>query len=131
QGSEPFTGSQMVVADRAGLQIRDIKATSTIVPIPESKAAYFAAWLLLGDIWKTKGDFSIPKSDPVKYHRLRKDLQLVRDRLKIIDRLLKKKESRGEDVKKLRRRWKEAESVAVHEPGSAGRLLDELGRLVP
>lgn len=130
QGAEPFTGSQKVIADKSGLQIRDIKATSKIVPLPDGKLTSFAAWLLLGDIWKTQGDFSIPKSNPAKYHRFSIDLQSVQARLKAIDRILKKKESRGDDVKMLRRRWKEAKAVALHEPGSAGKLLDELSSLV-
>jgi len=130
QGAEPFTGSQQVVAGRSGLQIRDIKATSKIVPMADGKTASFAAWILLGDIWKTTGDFSIPQSDPVKYSRLSKDLRTVQARLKVLDRLLKKKESRGDDVKNLLRRLKEAKAVALHEPESAGTLLNELGNLV-
>jgi len=130
QGAEPFTGSQKVVADKSGLQIRDIKATSKIVPMPDGKTISFAAWLYLGDIWKTHGDFSIPKSDPVKYRSFSKDLRTVQARLKVIDRQLMKKESRGDDVKKLRRKWKEAKAVALHEPGSAETLLDQLGILV-
>jgi hypothetical protein len=130
QGAEPFTGSQQVVAGKNGLQIRNVKATSKVVPMADGKTASFAAWILLGDIWKTTGDFSIPQSDPVKYSRLSKDLRTVQARLKILDRLLKKKESRGDDVKNLRRRLKEAKAVALHEPESAGKLLNELGNLV-
>lgn len=37
------------------------------------------------------------------------------------------REAKGEDVKKLRRRWKEAKAVTVHEPGSARATIDELG----
>jgi hypothetical protein len=36
----------------------------------------------------------------------------------------------GEDVKKLRRKWKEAKAAAVHEPGSAKGLLGETSQIV-
>lgn len=130
QGAEPFTGSQKVVADRSGLHVTDIKATSKIIPLADEKTIAFAAWLHLGDIWKTKGDFSIPKADPMRYRSFSEDLQAVQARLKVIDRLLKKREARGEKVKKLRRRWNEAKAAALHDPRSAGTLIDELGSQV-
>lgn len=126
QGAEPFDGSQRVVADKNGLHVKDIKATSKIVPMPEGKTEYFAAWLRLGDIWRTSGDFSIPKSDPAKYRNLERGIRDAMSRLAIIDKKLKTREARGEDVKKLRRRWKEARAAAMHEPGSTLRLFDEL-----
>lgn len=126
QGAEPFNGSQKVVADKNGIHVKDIKATSKIVPMPEGKTEYFAAWLRLGDIWKTSGDFSIPKSDPVKYRSLETGIHRALARLAIIDKKLKAREARGEDVKKLRRRWKESKAAATHEPGSALRLFEEL-----
>ncbi len=129
QGAEPFDGSQKVVADRHGLRVKDIKATSKIVPMPDGKTEYFAAWLHLGDIWKTNGDFSIPKSDPGKYHKLDQGIREAMTRLDIIDKKLKAREAKGEDVKKLRRRWKEAKAAAMHDPGSAQELLSELNRV--
>jgi hypothetical protein len=36
-----------------------------------------------------------------------------------MDRELKAKEARGEDVKKMRRRWKEERAGVVHEAGQA------------
>ncbi len=125
QGAEPFDGSQKVVADKNGIHVRDIKATSKIVPMPEGKTEYFAAWLHLGDIWKTSGDFSISKSDSVKYRNLETSIRKALSQLAIIDKKLKMREARGEDVKKLRRRWKEAKAAAMHEPANALRL-DEL-----
>jgi hypothetical protein len=124
QGAEPFTGSQKVVADRDGLRVTDIKATSEIVLLPGGRSEYFAAWRYLGDIWKTGGDYSIPRSDPAKYKALEKALREAVTQLDAIDRKLKDREANGEDVKKLRRRWKEARAAALHEPGSA--LLQEL-----
>jgi hypothetical protein len=126
QGAEPFDGSQKVVADQYELHVKDIKATSKIVPLPDGKTEYFAAWLHLGDIWKTSGNFSIPKPDPLKYRNLDKGIRDAIARLDIIDKKLKAKEAMGENVKKLRRRWKEAKAAAVHEPESGLRLLDEL-----
>jgi hypothetical protein len=46
----------------------------------------------------------------------------------MLDRDLKTKEARGENVKKLRRRWKEARAAATHDPGSGQKLLIELSR---
>jgi len=128
QGAEPFDGSQKVVAGRNGLHIKDIKVMSKIVPMPDGKTQYFAAWLHLGDIWKTGGDFSIPKSDPAKYRGLNQDLRDVHAKLTMLDFDLKTKETRGENVKKLRRRWKSAKSAAAHDPASARKLLNELSR---
>jgi DNA repair ATPase RecN len=68
----------------------------------------------LGDIWKTSGDFSIPKSDPVKYRKLEKDIQRSMKKLDAEDRELKQREEKGEAVKKLRRRWKETRAAVVH-----------------
>jgi hypothetical protein len=84
----------------------------------------FAAWMKLGDIWKTSGDFSIPKSDAVRYRALDKGIRDAFVQLEAIDRKLKVREAKGEDVKKLRRRWKEAKAAAVHEPGSAKLLME-------
>jgi hypothetical protein len=127
QGAEPFTGSQRVVADRNGLRVKDIRATSRIVPMEGGKVENFAAWIRLGDIWKTGGDFSIPTYDPAKYRDLEKGIRTIRARLDIIDKKLKAREAKGEDVKKLRRRWKEARAAAAHEPGSSARMIEELG----
>ncbi len=124
QGAEPFTGSQRVVAGRDGLQVTDIKATSKIVPMAGGKTEYFAAWLHLGDIWRTSGDFSIPKSDAAKYSALEKGIAQSLARLDAIDKKLRAHEQKGEDVKKLRRRWKEARAVAVHEPEKAAALIE-------
>ncbi len=130
QGAEPFTGSQRVVADKDGLRINDIRATSKIVPIAGGKTEYFAAWMHLGDIWKTGGDFSIPTSDAIKYRALKQGLAEAFGQLKVIDKKLKARERKGEDVKKLRRRWKEARAAAVHDPGSAAALIDAVMRQV-
>jgi hypothetical protein len=126
QGAEPFTGSQKVVADKNGLHVKDIKATSKIELMEDGKIENFAAWLRLGDIWKTSGDFSIPKSDPAKYRNLDKGIRDALARLDVIDKKLKAREAKGENVKKLRRRWKEAKAAAVHEPGSVRGLLVDL-----
>lgn len=130
QGAEPFTGSQKVVAGKNGLHVKDIKATSKIELMGGGKIENFAAWLRLGDIWRTSGDFSIPKSDPAKYRDLDKGIRDALARLDVIDRKLKVREAKGEDVKKIRRRWKEAKAAAVHEPGSARGLLGETSQIV-
>jgi len=126
QGAEPFTGSQKVVADKNGLWVKDIKATSKIELMEGGKIENFAAWMKLGDIWKTTGDFSIPKSDPAKYRALDKGIRDAVARLDMIDKKLKAKEAKGENVKKLRRRWKETKAAAVHEPEAARQALEAL-----
>ncbi|HEY6010565.1 MAG TPA: hypothetical protein VIX18_03760, partial [Nitrospirota bacterium] len=100
------------------LWVKDIKETSKIVPLPDGRTEYFAAWLHLGDIWKTSGDFSMPKSDPAKYRTLERDLRAINARLEALDTRLKAREAKGENVKKLRRQWKEARAAAAHEPSS-------------
>jgi hypothetical protein len=126
QGAEPFTGSQTVIADRNGIHVKNIRATSKIEPMPGGKIEYFAAWLRLGDIWKTSGDFSIPKSDPLKYRMEEKNMRDALARIAVTDRELKARASKGEDVKKLRRRWKDAKAAVVHEPGSAMILFKDI-----
>lgn len=114
QGAEPFTGGQKVVADRKMLRVKDIRATSKITLMEGGQTRDFAAWLHLGDIWKTRGDFLIPKADPEKYRDLEKGIDEAMAKLRDAERELKSRELRGEEVKKLRRRWKEAKAAAVH-----------------
>jgi hypothetical protein len=130
QGAEPFTGSQTVVADENGLRVKDIKATSKIKFMEDGKTEYFAAWLRLGDIWKTSGNFSIAKADPGKYRALERGLSKTLAELAAIDRKLKSREARGLDVKKPRRAWKEAKATASHDPGSAAAMIRELSVLL-
>jgi len=126
QGAEPFTGSQTVVAGREGIHVKDIKATSKITLMEGGRIEYFAAWMPLGDIWKTSGDFSIPRSDPKKYRGLDRGVRETLARIETIDRKLKASEAKGENVKTLRRKWKEARAAAVHDPGSAEILIREI-----
>jgi hypothetical protein len=126
QGAEPFTGSQRIVADKNGIHVKDIKATSKLILMEGGKIENFAAWMKLGDIWKTSGDFAVPKSDPVKYRNLNKGIRDVLARLGVIDKQLKVREARGENVKKLRRRWKEAKAAAMHEPESSKAMISEI-----
>ena len=126
QGAEPFTGSQKVVADKDGIRVQDIKATSEIVNMAGGKPEYFAAWRHLGDIWTTSGDFSIPPSDPVKYRRLEKGISDALARLDGVDKKLKAREMKGENVRKLRRLWKEAKAAALHDPESSGKAVQDL-----
>ena len=114
QGAEPFTGSQKVVADKDGLRVVDIKATSKISLMEGGRTEDFAAWMHLGDIWRTSGDFSIPRSDPKKYQDLDQGVKAALRRLEAEDRELKLREAKGDDVKKLRRRWREEKAAAVH-----------------
>jgi len=114
QGAEPFSGSHRVVADRNGLRITDLKATTKIVPLSGGRTQDFGAWLLLGDIWKTSGDFSIPPSDPKKYRELEQGLKNAQKKFEAAERALKQREAKGENVKKLRRRLNEEKAAGVH-----------------
>jgi hypothetical protein len=69
----------------------------------------------LGDIWRTSGDFAIPKSDSAKYQKLDRSIRESMAKLAAEDKQLKAREAKGEDVKRLRRRWKEEKAAAVHE----------------
>lgn len=115
QGAEPFAGSQKVVADRNGLRVTDIRATSKITLMEDGNTKDFAAWMKLGDIWKTSGDFSIPRADVKKYRELERALSDSRRKIDAEDRELKQREGKGEDVKKLRRKWKELKAAGAHE----------------
>jgi hypothetical protein len=126
QGAEPFTGSQKIVADKNGLWIKDIRATSKIELTEGGKIENFAAWMKLGDIWKTSGDFSIPKSDPVKFRVLDKGIRDMLARLDVIDKRLRAKEAKGENVKKQRQIWKVTKAATVHEPGAALPALETM-----
>ena len=95
QGAEPFDGSQKVVADKQGLRVKDIKATSKITLMEGGKIENFAAWMKLGDIWKTSGDFSIPKSDPAKYRNLERAMKDSQERLAKKDRELEGPRGQG------------------------------------
>jgi hypothetical protein len=130
QGAEPFTGSQTVEADKNGLRVIDIKATSKIKLMEGGKIENFAAWLRLGDIWKTAGDFSIPKTEPKKYRALKAGMRSALARLDAIDRTIKAQEARGVKMKKARRRWKEARMTALHDPKSADELIKEVLTMV-
>ena len=123
QGAEMFTGAHRVIADEQGLRVTDLRATSKIELMPGGRTEDFAAWMHLGDIWKTPGDFSVPRSDKKKYGELDRGIKASLVRLDAIDRSMKAREARGENVKKLRRRWKEAKAAAVHDPASAEKLI--------
>ncbi|OGW37022.1 MAG: hypothetical protein A2X58_09935 [Nitrospirae bacterium GWC2_56_14] len=125
QGAEPFDGMQRVVADKNGIHVREIKTVSKIEIMEGGRIENFAAWMKLGDIWKTSGDFSIPKSDAAKYRNLDNGIRDALVQLDVIDRKLKAREATGEEVKKLRRRWKEAKAAAMHDPATAGVLILE------
>ena len=126
QGAEPFEGKHRIIADKNGLRVTDLQLTSELELMPGGKTADFAAWMHLGDIWKTPGDFSIPKYDAKKYRDLDQGIKTALTKLASLDKELKAREARGENVKKLRRRWKEAKAAAVHEPSAAWTLIDEL-----
>lgn len=60
EGAEPFKGTYKIVADKKGLRVLDIKATTPIKLYPGGRLAQFAPWYYLKDIWQVRGDYSIP-----------------------------------------------------------------------
>jgi hypothetical protein len=126
QGAEPFNGRQKIVADRNGIHVQDIKATSKITLMEGGRIENFAAWMKLGDIWKTSGNFSIPKPDHLKYRKLEKGIWGAVKRFDAIDKKLKAREAKDENVKMLRRRWQDAKAAAMHDPASVRAEIDSL-----
>lgn len=118
QGAEPFAGRHKIIADEKGLRIEGLAAISKIVPMEGYKIEDFAPWLRLGDIWKTSGDFSIPEADASKYEAFEKRFRTAQQRLREIDNMLRQREARADDVKRLRKKWKETKAAWLHNPES-------------
>lgn len=77
-GAATFTGSHTVMADRAGLSIRDMRSEN-IHPEAGYTLSAFAPWLYLKDKWQVKGDFSLPViRDRKGYEAVRSSLENVR-----------------------------------------------------
>ncbi|MDA8099112.1 MAG: cytochrome c3 family protein [Nitrospiraceae bacterium] len=60
QGSEPFEGKHVVTANRKGIFITGMQATTEIKPKEGWKTEDFAPWVYLKDAWNVKGNFAIP-----------------------------------------------------------------------
>jgi hypothetical protein len=130
QGAEPFDGSQRVVADKRGLRVTDIRAASKMTLLKGGKIENFAAWMKLGDIWKTGGDFSIPPINREKYRRLNEGIRDALARLARLEKKIDALEAKGRRVKKMRRWWKDARAAALHDPGSMETLFKELSAMI-
>jgi hypothetical protein len=59
-GAEPFDGKHSVIANKKGLFIKGMQATTEIKVKEGWKIEDFAPWYYLKDRWQVKGDFSIP-----------------------------------------------------------------------
>jgi hypothetical protein len=71
-GSYPFNGGHTVVADKAGLFIRDMHSSEPIEVTEGYKASAFAPWLQMGNVWRVPGDFSLPEiKDRKLYERVK------------------------------------------------------------
>jgi hypothetical protein len=84
-GAFPFNGKHLVVADKKGLAIIGMTASTEIELLEGSKVADFAPWRYLGDRWRISGDFALPLlADRKRYDKLREEQQrwqlLVHDR---------------------------------------------------
>lgn len=80
QGADPFYGKHTVIANKEGLFIKDMQATTEIKVKDGWKLSSFAPWYYLKDKWQVKGDFSIPpvkkkavyKKERMKYENITK-----------------------------------------------------------
>ncbi|MCL4492508.1 MAG: hypothetical protein M1510_11550 [Nitrospirae bacterium] len=118
QGAEPFTGGYRIVADKKGIRIENLRATSPIELLPGYKLADFASWLYLKDKWKMPGDFSI-KTDPGKYRKYHKISGALKERIKLLDA------RSGLFDKKSLRRYRELRASALHNPEEGLRRLEK------
>lgn len=126
QGALPFRGGHRVIADETGLRIVGLRNTSEIRLLPNSRLSDFASWYYLRDIWKIPGDFSIPESDKERYEGFLAESKRQVEILKRIDRVLKEKEGKGLDVKRLRKDWRRAKSISAHNPQGAKEPIERL-----
>lgn len=78
-GAEPFEGKHTVVANKDGLFIKDMQATTEIKVKEGWKIEDFAPWYYLKDKWQVKGNFSLP---PIKNKSLYKKEQSKYDHSK-------------------------------------------------
>lgn len=73
-GAFPFRGRHTVIADRAGLFIRGMKADEKIDVTAGYTLSSLAPWVYLKDAWHIPGDFSLPAlKDRQAYEALRGD----------------------------------------------------------
>jgi hypothetical protein len=77
-GAAPFSGSHVVVGDKSGLYIRDMRSEA-IQPDAGYTLSAFAPWVYLKDKWQVKGDFSLPViRDRQRYDAARIDVERAR-----------------------------------------------------
>lgn len=118
QGAEPFNGTHKIITDKDGIRITDIKNTTPIRLVGNSRLEDFASWVFLKDEWKAPGDFSI-KTDKEEY---RKSLGLsneIEKELKRLDAL-----SRVFDKKRLRQ-YRDLKGVVLHKEEDAKKLIND------
>ena len=117
-GSEPFTGSQDIVADSAGLRIVNITKTSEPSLMGDAELYDFAAWMYLGDIWHVPGDFSIPRADEAKYKNYVMDEAAFKAGISKLDGRLNGLPKGGKDYAALERRIKKLKGIGEHDPAA-------------
>ncbi len=118
QGAEPFEGAYEIVADHNGIEIRDIRNTSPIELIEGYELSDFASWIFLKDKWKMPGDFGI-KTDRKKYEDHLQSDRSISSSLKRLDKMSKSFD------KKLKARYADVKGVAIHDAGSAEKVIQD------
>ncbi|MGA2193060.1 MAG: cytochrome c3 family protein [Nitrospirota bacterium] len=117
-GSAPFKGEQDIIADKRGLRVEKIRKLSDMELIDDAKPWDFAAWLYLGNIWKTGGDFSIPRSDAGKYAAYVRDEKAFKEKLKAAEARLGGLDKKSPEYRELQGRIKKARDIGFHDPES-------------
>lgn len=110
QGAKPFKGTHKIIANKDGIRIVDVKNTTPIRLVGNSRLEDFASWIFLKDAWKAPGDFSI-KTEKEKY---KKALHLSKELEKEIKKLSSALgRAKGLDKKKIKR-YKELKDAELH-----------------
>ncbi|MBI5190667.1 MAG: cytochrome c3 family protein [Nitrospirae bacterium] len=117
-GAEPFTGEQDVEADEGGLRVVNIRPTSEINLIGDAEPWDFAAWLYMGDFFRVKGDFSIPKADAGKYRAYVASEAAFRSEAARVEARLASLDKTGKDYEPLARKLRKVRDVGEHDPAA-------------
>jgi hypothetical protein len=128
-GSDPFKGGQDIIADKDGLSIVNIRKFTEPKLIDDAKLWDFAAWMYLGDIWKVKGDFSIPKSDENKYSGYLKDEAAFNRKLETLNTRLGGLDKKGVRYRWLSREIKKIKDLGFHDPAAGIGEIKKAGLL--
>jgi hypothetical protein len=113
QGARRFSGSHAVVADREGLRIEELKVDGEIEVREGSRLSDFAAWMFIGDRWRTEGDFAVPAVEPARLEAFEARFREAKEYLQGQTSLL---ERENLPEKKLKLRARRLGETLLHDP---------------